>query len=50
MFLDSLTDTRTKHIPRTFNYVFFFKTIKSVLELDNMEGVSKMLIIIYDFY
>ncbi len=50
-FFDSLTDHQTKQLPRTFNYLYFFKSFKLIIEtIEHTEAIVKVLILVYKFY
>ena len=46
-----MTESQTKQLPRTFNYLYFFKSYKMIIEtIEHTEPIVKALILLYDFY
>jgi hypothetical protein len=50
-YFNCLTEQQTRTLPRTFNYLYFFKSFKLIIEtIEHTEAIIRALILIYDFY
>ena len=45
-----ITKKKTTQLPTTFNHNYFFKVIKTILEGDHYQTVSRLLLILYNYF
>ncbi len=48
--LFAVTDSLTLMFPHCFNYLYFFKALKLILEGNNSYAIAKVLILLFNFY